>query len=314
MLLSVETVLMVFLQVLAGYFICARKWCKGEHSAVFSKVCFYVLIPCLIFYQLYILSPEDLKKAAAIIPTILIVTFIMFLLGYLIAYLIRLPRQRRGVFASMLMTSNCAMVGIPVATMFFSSEGIKPDLYAMTVFAVHLFMLFSIGIFVMQRDAGQKGKILSKATLGRVFIQPPLIAILIVIPLALLQVKLPIAITETTRYLGNCASPISLIVAGIILYKMGRKGFTYEKGIIAVILGRFLLAPLLVLGIGELFHLPSTALKICILVTGMPVMANTLVAAESNGADSAYVTKSMAYSIFAMLLFIPLYQLLFKFI
>ncbi|MHB1314002.1 MAG: AEC family transporter [Christensenellales bacterium] len=311
MLLAAESVLMIFLQVLAGYFICTRKWCKGEHSAVFSKISFYVLIPCLIFYQLVNLSPEVLKEAAVIIPAILIVSLVMFTLGYLAALFLRLPVNRRGVFASMLMTSNCAMVGIPVSTMLLG-DNVTP--YAMAVFAVQLFVLFTVGIYFIQKDAGQREKTGTLKTIRRIFLQPPLIAILVTVPLAFLKLDLPVVITDTARYLGNCASPISLIVAGIILYKMGKRGFVYEKGIIAVIIGRFVIAPLLVWGLGLLFGLPSLAIKVSMLVTGMPVMSNTLVVAESNGADSAYVTKAMAYSIFAMLIFIPVYQQLFQWI
>lgn len=308
MLLSIESVLIVFLQICAGFFISWRKWCRSEHALLFSRLGYYVFIPLLIFNSIYNMNSEELRNAASVLPTLFLSCLIMYLISFPLAKVCKVQDSRKGAFACMLMTSNPVMVGLPVATLLFGGVA---NQYVMIVFAVQLVMLFTCGTFSLRRDIGDETKLLSVKTLSSVIKQPPLIAILVSLPISLLQLKLPIVVTETARYLGGCAAPISLLVAGILIFYMGKKAVTLEPGMIMVVLCRFIVAPLLTFALARLFGVSTQATQVCVLLTGMPVMSNVLVVAKNMGADSDYITKCMAYTLIAMLVFIPLYQFLF---
>lgn len=72
----------------------------------------------------------------------------------------------------------------------------------------------------------------------------PLVFLIISSICVLLHITLPKFLMSAANYIGGCVTPLSLIYTGYILMRMIRnRNFRWEKGYLAICLGKFLLVP-----------------------------------------------------------------------
>ena len=73
----------------------------------------------------------------------------------------------------------------------------------------------------------------------------PLVGFLIALVFLVLRIPVPTFAGNTLTYIGNIVTPLSLIYIGIILAKAGLKSIHFDKDTVVTILGRFILAPVI---------------------------------------------------------------------
>ena len=70
----------------------------------------------------------------------------------------------------------------------------------------------------------------------------------------ILRISIPDFATNTLTYVGNIVTPLSLIYIGIVLAKAGLNTITFDKDTIVTLVGRFILAPLIMLLVLKFLH------------------------------------------------------------
>ena len=81
----------------------------------------------------------------------------------------------------------------------------------------------------------------------------PLVGFLVALLFLILRISIPDFATNTLTYVGNIVTPLSLIYIGIVLAKAGLKTITFDKDTIVTLVGRFILAPLIMLLVLKFF-------------------------------------------------------------
>ena len=142
-------------------------------------------------------------------------------------------------------------------------------------------------------------------------LQPPVIAVFTAIVLVLLGVRLPDFANSTLTYAGGITSPLSLIFVGIIVHRVGFKTLRFQKGLPLVMVGRFILAPLVMLGAALAFGIDSFATQVFVVQMALPCMVTVVIYAEACGADSGYATRGMVLSTLLSLIMLPILVILF---
>jgi predicted permease len=322
---AAETVLSIFIMIAAGIFVSWKKWVTAETMKIFPKVIINIALPCMIIY-FFSEKLERQQLLDAWLPLLIVFTTVpvSFFLGKLIAVIFRVPKTRRGIFAVMFPFSNSMFIGLPVAQALFGDSGIP---FALFYYLANTTFFWTLGYYSIRKDAdrinGTDCKVSFKEVIKKL-ITPPIITLIIMFAVVFSGLKLPGIIVTPAEYLNGLTIPLSLIFMGCLIYSFGIKTVRPEKGIIPVMLGRYIIAP------GMLFAASAAAISlfgaqfqsidmimmrnVFTVQSGLPTMSQTSIVASHCGADAEFATKCFFWTTAVSLLTIPAYMLLFSII
>lgn len=104
-----------------------------------------------------------------------------------------------------------------------------------------------------------------------------------------------------------------MLFIGIAIYGVKLKNIKLSKDMVAVIFGRFIAAPIIVIGITYILPLPLLMKKVFIIQAALPVMTLTAVIAKSHQADAEYAAVMTTVTTIAAIITIPVYMLIFQY-
>ena len=300
---AIYAVLSIFLLVGAGMLLFRLKWIGREHMPLLSRLVVKVALPGMIVSKLFTqYTRSSLIESAPGIAAPLISLVLTGLCGLLVARLIKIPKGRVGVFCCMFMFSNSVFVGLPVSMALFG-DGVVP--YTLLYYIANTVLFWSAGYQLLSRDGGAaRGKLD-----WRKLVPLPLVVFFSCAALVLMGLKMPPFVISAAEYLGGMVTPLSLIYTGIVIMDMlGRGRFRWERGYTAMLCGRFLVAPVMLILTGLFIPMPTLMRNALLIQAAMPVMGQTPIVCGECGSDAEYAAGGIALSTALSLLFIPLYM------
>ena len=127
----------------------------------------------------------------------------------------------------------------------------------------------------------------------RAFVNPMFIGMLVGIAIGLSGLKLPAFLRDATTTLGNCMSPVAMLLTGMTIAKIDLKKAFTNVTIYILSLIRLIAIPAVFLVLVKLLPLPET-LEYCMICNlAMPLGLSTIVIPAAYGKDST-VASSMA--------------------
>ena len=274
---------------------------RDEHLPLLSALVIKVALPAMIVCNL--LEQYTPEMLLANVPA-LVASFASIALTMLLAMpvgkLLRLPGERLGVFVVMFSFSNSVFIGVPVSRALFG-EAVLP--YTLLYYIANTSMFWALGYLLMRKCGGTAGP-------GRRQGPPiPLAVLAVCVVLVFLRVSLPRFFMDACGYIGDLVTPLSLIFTGAVIARMARaRAFRWEKGYAALLIGRFILCPALLLLCALPFDIPAMTRNALLVQAGMPVMASTSLVAASTGSDEEYAASGTALTTVLSLLLIPVYM------
>jgi hypothetical protein len=333
---AIGSVIMIIILIAFGYLAAQFGWVSKGTPKFITKLIINITLPCTILYSfLNSFTADGLLSSGKFILAAFAGAFLAYLAGKAAARLAKIERRRRGVFTALFSFSNSVFIGFPVAMAIFGEEGM--------IFAIFYFLANTVsfntlgymeiagdGAYIRSREApgeptgiaaegglyGDEKASFPQAETARSILkrvlQPPLFAIGGAIVLVLLGVRLPTFINATLSYAGGITSPLSLMFVGMILHRVGFKTLKFEKGLPLVMVGRFLIAPLIMLGLSFLLlRSDPFASQVFIVQMALPCMVTAVIYAEATGADSGYATRGMVLSTLLSFIILPVLVVLF---
>ena len=301
-------VLTIFLVASVG-FILRRTGLVGDETVrILPRLITVVILPPFLFRN--VMTTFDREQllvllSGAIVPFIYIC--LSFCLGALIASVFRVRTGRRGIFSVAFCTSNNVNIGLPVTIALFGEGAVA---YVMIFFLGSVTLFWSVGNYVLAHDGESKSVRLFSMTTLKQILSPPLLGFLCGMLLVLLDVHLPVFIDKAFKYVGDMAIAMALFYIGIMLADTRLKEFKAEKDVTLVLLGRFLISPLIMLGVSSFFSLPDTMRHVFIMLTSLPVMVNLAILAGYHKADARYATILTSVSTLMALVTVPIWALI----
>lgn len=298
----------IIIMIAIGYLLTKIGWIDKKGAQLFSKLVVNVSLPALMINNL--MNNFDREKLLSLGKG-LIVPFISIALAYFIGKLtiklLKISPNRRGTFQSMFFVSNTIFIGLPVNLALFGNESVP---YVLLYYIANTTFFWTIGVFEIGQDGKvESQKLLSKATIKRIF-SPPLMGFIVALLLIILSIPLPSFINDTCRYLGNLTTPLSMLFIGNTIYYIDLKGIEFNKDIWGVLLGRFIISPLLVVLLCAFFPLPHLMKNVFIIQSAMPVMTNTAIISRAYDADYTYAAIMVTITTILSLFIIPIYKII----
>lgn len=304
---SISGILVILGMILVGFVIGEKGWFDDKSRGLLAKLVTQVALPCYMLYTITqrFTAADLLKMLPALrFPALSMVILLGIATG--VARIFAVRQDRRGLFISMFFNSNTIFVGLPINQALFGDASIP---YVLIYYMCNTTFFWTLGTYLIQRDGEGEAQFDLKTSLKKVF-SPPLMGFLLGLVLVMLQIKLPAFLASDLQYLGNLTTPLSMIFIGLSVSHVGVKQLVLGKEQLLILLGRFLVAPLLMASIVYWVPLPSLMKQVFIIQSAMPVMTNAPVVARLYGADSDYAAVMVTETTLATMVVIPILMLL----
>ena len=304
---SISGILVILGMILVGFIIGEKGWFDDKSRGLLAKLVTQVALPC---YMLYTITQRftaaDLLKMLPALRFPALSMVILLGVATAVAKIFAVRQDRRGLFISMFFNSNTIFVGLPINQALFGDASIP---YVLIYYMCNTTFFWTLGTYLIQRDGEGEAQFDLKTSLKKVF-SPPLMGFILGLVMVMLQIKLPAFLASDLQYLGNLTTPLSMIFIGLSVSHVGVKQLVLGKEQLLILLGRFLVAPLLMATIVYWVPLPSLMKQVFIIQSAMPVMTNAPVVARLYGADSDYAAVMVTETTLATMVVIPILMLL----
>lgn len=304
---SISGILVILGMILVGFVIGEKGWFDDKSRGLLAKLVTQVALPCYMLYTItQRITAADLLKMLPALRFPALSMVILLGIATAVAKIFAVRQDRRGLFISMFFNSNTIFVGLPINQALFGDASIP---YVLIYYMCNTTFFWTLGTYLIQRDGEGEAQFDFKTSLKKVF-SPPLMGFLLGLVMVILHIKLPAFLASDLQYLGNLTTPLSMIFIGLSVSHVGVKQLVLGKEQLLILLGRFLVAPLLMASIVYWLPLPNLMKQVFIIQSAMPVMTNAPVVARLYGADSDYAAVMVTETTLSTMVVIPILMLL----
>lgn len=288
----------IFLILMTGLFFRKINLITSSVRQGLSDLLINLILPC------NIVASFDLQLSGEIwvmVSEILLISLCVQLFVWALSKVLyrRVPHGPREVLQYGTITSNSGFLGNPMAEGIFGEMGL---LYASVAMLPIRVIMWSAGVSLYTRTSG-------KAVLKKLITHPCIIAVLIGFAVLLLPVPLPVFVSKTLHYVGDCTTCVSMLVIGSILAEIQLRELHWRR-ILYYCAVRLLLIPLAVLGVLTLLKIDSLVTGVTVLLAAMPAASTTAILAEKYNGDAKFASAAVFFSTLLSLLTVPLVLLL----
>ena len=287
-----------------GYIIAALQWAGNETRILLPRIITNISLPPYLMYTIMKHFQRDriIELLHGILPPLISVA-ITFVLALCIAKIFRVQRVHFGLFCACIANSNTIFIGIPVNIAIFGESAMP---YVLLYYMASTVFFWTIGQYSILTDSKNKSIISYKNITFSKIISPPLMGFITGVIFTAIGVELPDFAENVIQNLGSMTTPLAMIFIGISMYDIGLRNINVNKDIVLVIIGRMLLAPMIMFFISKLFNLQNSMSHVFIVQSSLPVMMQAAILSAYYNADSHFGSQAVAYTTILSIVFIPI--------
>ncbi|MBZ2087487.1 AEC family transporter [Streptococcus oralis] len=309
-LTSITSIIPIIAIIVLGYILQVKGWFGDAFGPNLSRLIMNVALPASIFVS--VMKYLTLDKLISLSGGLLY-TFVAFILGYIVAYIavvvFKVRPGRRGTMINTFVNANTIFIGLPLNVALFGDQALP---YFLIYYITNTISTWTLGVYLMTSDSKSgQSKETSKFDWKKL-LPAPLVGFLVALLFLILRISIPDFATNTLTYVGNIVTPLSLIYIGIVLAKAGLKTITFDKDTIVTLVGRFILAPLIMLLVLKFFspNMPTVEFKTFMIQSATPALAVLPILANQGKGDVEFSTNVVTLSTVLFIVVIPILQTL----
>lgn len=293
-MLLLQQMTVLFIIMIIGYF-SARKGILDERTCgQLSALVVNVANPALILSGSLESGQVQGTKLLAVLGLAAGLFVVLIGITWVVPSIIRIPRDKAGIYRVMSVFSNIGFMGFPVVQAMYGSEAL---LYASLFVIPYNLLIYTYGIAVLGEKSGFSLK--KVCNIG-------VVSCIVSAAIALLHLELPDFAGQTITYISSLTAPLSMMIIGASMLGVQAKtlfgdkkllGFTFIKMLVIPILGVLALKP---------FIKDEVILGICMVVLATPVGNMTAMLAQRYDGDFPLASRAVALTTICSVLTIPL--------
>ena len=327
-LTAVNAVVPIILLILLGYALKRINFLKGDFLKAGNKLVFNVLLPCMLFINIYdnMEGFDDIRWDVVIYSVVVI--FLIFGIGLLTAILTTKKSERRGVILQCSFRSNFAIIGLVLVERLGGDGSLAGIVSAFSIPIFNILAVISLTVFVGKQQEDKQLKIGEEVELKTAkrsseikdillnIVKNPLIigvaaGLLFVavreIERAICGGELPLTLKNNLKFLYTAvadlkmiASPLALIILGGQFEFSAVKGMTKEIVVGTVL--RVAVTPLIGIGCAvllsttSLFGFGADVYPTLIALFGTPVAVSSAIMAGAMKNDEQLATQLVVWT------------------
>lgn len=309
-LTSITSIIPIIAIIVLGYILQVKGWFGDVFGPNLSRLIMNVALPASIFVS--VMKYLTLDKLISLSGGLLY-TFVAFILGYIVAYIavvvFKVRPGRRGTMINTFVNANTIFIGLPLNVALFGDQALP---YFLIYYITNTISTWTLGVYLMTSDSKSgQSKETSKFDWKKL-LPAPLVGFLVALLFLILRISIPDFATNTLTYVGNIVTPLSLIYIGIVLAKAGLNTITFDKDTIVTLVGRFILAPLIMLLVLKFFalNMETVEFKTFMIQSATPALAVLPILANQGKGDVGFSTNVVTLSTVLFIVVIPILQTL----
>ncbi len=291
--------LSLFVYIAAGIICRKANIITKSNQNNISKLITDIFMPCLAFKAFMSdISAEQWQQGIGII---LISTF-----AHTLAYIVGLifyknyEFKQKSILKYSTLINNAGFAGLLVAQMMYGDIGIFYS--SMFLIPVRIFM-WSLGLSNFYNTN-------LKSILKTIVTNPNNIACALGVIRAIAAIPIPSFLSTPITGIGNCVTPISMILAGAIIADMPLKSLLSKTALYSSVI-RLVLIPLICFVALIFYNGDSVAKEVAILLICMPAGSTAVTLASRYNADVNLASKVVLQSTILSLITVPIIYTLF---
>lgn len=290
---SLNAVMPIVVVVFLGYFLKRIKLFTDEFLKVANKLVFNVLLPVLLFNNVYAIESFSSIDWSFVLYAVIAVT-VVFALSVPLCAVFTKDNAKRGVLIQAIYRSNYAIIGIPLASQLFGAKGAAAA-SVLSAFSIPLYNALAVlSLSVFNKNTNQKPKA-GKIIVG-IIKNPLIIGVFVGLIVLLMRYSFDYNgisfrlydvgfIKTSLNFIGSTATPLALLVLG------GQFNFSaiksLKKHIIFGTVMRTVVVPALCLSLAGIIlpDLGGECFAAFVALFGTPVAVSSAIMAREMNAD-----------------------------
>ncbi|MDG2951674.1 AEC family transporter [Exercitatus varius] len=317
-LTAIESVLSIVLIIGLGFYLRQAGWFADTFAANISKLIMNVALPASIFVSvLTYLNRDKLMSLSDGLLYGALSVVIGYLISWFLVKVLKVRPGRRGVFINTIVNANTIFIGLPLNVALFGDVSMP---YFLVYYVLNTVSTWAFGALLIARDSSDPTQTVEQSQHfdWKKLLPAPLIGFLIALVFLLADIPVPTFIHASLSYVGAVVTPLSLIYIGIMLCDAGLKSIRFDKDTIAALLGKFVLAPV-IMGILILIGrtwlpLPAMEAKTLIVQSSVSALAVLPILANEAKGDVQFATNLVTTSTILFIIVVPLVDALLQFL
>ena len=307
-LTSLESIIPIIALIVLGYFLQVRGWFHNDFGNDLSKLIMNVAMPVSIFVS--VLKYLTLEKLISLSGG-LVYTFVAFALGYIVAFLsvkaFKVAPGRRGTVINTFVNANTIFIGLPLNIALFGDDALA---YFLIYYITNTISTWTLGVFLMTSDSKSGKKKQESHFDWKKLLPAPLLGFIVSVVFLIINIPLPSFVSSTLGYVGGLTTPLSLVYIGIVLAKAGIKTIRFDKDSIVALIGRFIVAPVLMFLVLKLMapSMVTAEYQTFMIQSATPALAVLPILANQGDGDVEFATNIVTLSTVLFVIVIPILQ------
>ena len=307
LLFSANVVMPIFLLIMLGYALTRMKLWDAHFLKIANNVCFKVLLPVLLFYNVATANVFEVFNGTLILYVSLCACAICGLL-FLIVPLFVKDNKRRGVMIQGTFRSNFLLFGVPLGA---AIGGEKGSILAAVVASFYVPVINMLSVISLYSFSDSENKNLKAAMLD--IVKNPLIigglsGLVFSVIRNLIGFELPAMIDSTLFNIKSIATPLAFLILGGDL-KFDNMLRNIKTSIFSV-MGKIVIIPAVMLTVSAFLGFDKLSMAIWIAVFATPNAVSSYAMARTYEADydlaGEIITLGTLISIFTIFVFVTI--------
>ena len=300
-----EKIAELFLLMFLGFLIVKAGILKSDDSIVLSKICLYLIMPCVIVKAFQV---EFEKSVQAGLLLAFVAAIVIHILLMMLGRILRKGFSMNEVELASVLYSNAGNLIIPIVTGVLGQEWV---VYSSAFLTVQLVFVWTHGKLLF---SGEK-----KPQLSKILLNPNMVAVYVGFVLLFTGIRFPVVVDQAVSSVGNMVGPVSMMITGMLVAGMAPSRLIENRRIFLVVFFRMVFCPGIILLLIRLSHaadfVPNgeQVLLITLLATMTPAASTITQFAQVYHRDAQYAGAiniiTTLLCIITMPVFVALYSM-----
>ncbi|CAM3383524.1 AEC family transporter [Arcobacter aquimarinus] len=288
----------VFGLILIGYLFKKISFPSHEFWPLADKLTYFVLMPALLIYTLS-KAKFDINSLNLVLVSLLAIFLTMI---FLIIFN-KLSPTNNSSFTSIVQGGIRfnTYVFLALSSSIFGNEGLILSAIILT-FAIPFINILCVTVFAIY---SQNNKLDFIYLVKSIVKNPLIIGCFIGGSLNILNISLPISISNIFKILSEAALPLGLLSIGYALVLKDMKNV--KKDLFISSFAKFIILPIFIYTLGNLFNLNETMIAVLVLFSLLPTAPSSFILARQLGGDLPLMTTIITVQTLVSALFIILF-------
>ena len=231
------------------------------------------------------------------------------MVAFLSVILFKVRPGRRGTMINTFVNANTIFIGLPLNIALFGNQALP---YFLIYYITNTVSTWTLGVYLMTSDSKEDASKQAQKFNWKKLLPAPHLGFLASLVFLVFSIPVPSFADSTLTYIGSLTTPLSLIYIGIVLAKAGLKSIRFDKDTIVTLVGRFVLAPLIMLLVLKFFSPNMVTLEFQTFMIQSATLALAIlpILANQGKGDVEFSTNVVTLSTVPFIIVIPILQTL----